>query len=456
MPPRRLVLLLCILLPLALTGCRVVTELRETPAEHQAAAYAEQEIIHVPRHDNLPDYTLPPEALIKARQLSHIGVLFFSLGTLWSVLQILLLLELRIIARLRDLATAHTQSRWLQAYLFLALFLLARALLNLPLNVYGHHLGLAYHLSIERWPAWFADLAKSLALEWLIGGALLLLLVTIIRRAPQRWWLIFWTALVPIVLLGAYLTPIVRDPLFNHFEPLAPSHPALSAQLEHMGVPRDRQFLMRASAKVTTPNAYVTGLGPSKRVVVWDTSLSNSGRPGSADTPTPEVLWMVGHECGHYALNHVREGILLTLLGLLPLLWLGARLTQATLSRFGPRWRIPAGVQGQHDLSALPVLLLAFTLLTTLAAPISNAVSRSIEHNADIYGQEAIHTLVPDPQTAVLRANDQDGLRALEDPNPTRPEIFWLYNHPATGRRAAFGKAYNPWLPGLQPKFFTK
>jgi Zn-dependent protease with chaperone function len=178
-----------------------------------------------------------------------------------------------------------------------------------------------------------------------------------------------------------------------------------------MGVPRDRQFLMRASAKVTTPNAYVTGLGPSKRVVVWDTSLDKS-----SSTPTPEVLWMVGHECGHYALNHVRDGILLTLAGLLPLLWLGARFTQATLARFGPRWRIPA----QHDLAALAVLLLAFTLLSTLAAPINNAVSRNIEHNADIYGEEAIHALVPDPQAAVLRANGRPPRAGRPQPHPSR------------------------------------
>jgi Zn-dependent protease with chaperone function len=447
MPARRLILHLCLLLPLSLTGCSLAHQLRSTPAEHQAAAYAEQEIIHVPRHDNLPDYSLPPDALEKARHLGKLSDILTIGGTIWGVVQLLLLLELRVIARLRDIATTRFHSRWLQAYLFFLLFLLARALLNLPLSLYGHHLGLAYGLSIERWPAWFADLAKGLALEGLIGGALLLLLFTIIRRFPRRWWLVFWAALVPIVLAGACLMPVVRDPLFNHFEPLAPSHPALAAQLEHMGVPRDRQFLMRASAKVTTPNAYVTGLGPTKRVVVWDTSLDKN-----SPTPTPEVLWMVGHECGHYALNHVRDGILLSLLGLLPLLWLGARLTQATLARFGPRWRIPA----QHDWGTLAILLLAFTVLSTLTAPIDNAVSRAIEHNADIYGQEAIHTLVPDPQLAVRNAMDQDGLRSFDDPNPTRTEVFWLYNHPATGRRAAFGKAYNPWLPGMEPKFFMK
>jgi STE24 endopeptidase len=442
---RRWIVLLGFLLPLGLTGCGLVGQFRETPAEHQAAVYAEQEIVHVPRHDNLPDYALPPDALAKARQLSHIGVVFSVVGTLWGLAQLLLLLEFGIIARMSDLATTHTPHRWLQAYLFLLLFLLARGLLNLPLNLYGHHLGLAYHLSIERWPAWFADLGKSLAMEWLIGGALLMLLFAIIRRAPRRWWLVFWTALLPIVLAGACLMPVVSDPLFNHFEPLAPSHPALAAQLEHMGVPRDRQFLMQASAKVTTPNAYVTGLGPTRRVVVWDTSLDKN-----SPTPTPEVLWMVGHECGHYVLHHVRDGILLSLLGLLPLLYLGYRITHAAIARFGPRWHIPA----QHDWGALAVLLLAFSALSALAAPIDNAVSRAIEHNADIYGQEAIHGLVPSPQQAVRNAMQQDGLRAFEDPNPTRAEVFWLYNHPATGRRAAFGTAYNPWAPGMQPKFF--
>jgi Zn-dependent protease with chaperone function len=120
------------------------------------------------------------------------------------------------------------------------------------------------------------------------------------------------------------------------------------------------------------------------------------------------------------------------------------------LGRFGTRWRIA----GPADWGAFAVLLLAFSLINALAEPVSNTVSRAIEHDADIYGEEAIHGLVPDPQTAVVKENDSDGLRALEDPHPTAFDEFWTYNHPATGRRAAFGRAYDPWAAGMEPKYF--
>jgi Zn-dependent protease with chaperone function len=120
--------------------------------------------------------------------------------------------------------------------------------------------------------------------------------------------------------------------------------------------------------------------------------------------------------------------------------------------RFGGRWRIPS----QQDWGALVILLLAYALINVVQEPISNTMSRDIEHNADIYGQEAIHGLVPDPQRTVKDEMDADGLRGLNDPNPGRLIEFWLFNHPATGRRAAFGKAYDPWAPGMEPKYFKK
>jgi Zn-dependent protease with chaperone function len=434
--------MLCLLLCLPLTACQRA----ETPAEHIANTYAALELASTPPHANLPDYALPPDKLAQAQHLSSLRLFLHFGGMAWSILTLILMLWFGLVAWFRDLALKTTRSRWLQAYLFLALFLLARVLILLPLNLYGHHLAVIYGLSIQRWPSWFADLAKSVALEWLLGGALLMLLFWIIRLFPRRWWLVFWAAIVPITLAGLYLSPILVDPLYNHFEPLSLHHPALVAQLEHMGVPANHQFLMLASAKVTTPNAYVTGLGPSKRVVVWDTSLTPNA------PPTPEVLWMVGHECGHYALNHVRNGTLLTLAALLPLLYLVYRFLNATLRGHGRRLHILFA----SDFAVTAILLLAFSLLSALTEPITNTASRSIEHAADIYGQEAIHGLVPDPQTAVLHANDTDGLRALEDPNPTPFEEFWTYNHPATGRRAAFGKAYNPWATGMAPKYFIK
>jgi Zn-dependent protease with chaperone function len=438
---RRVALALCLLACIGLSGCAT-----ETPAEHAADRYAAQQMAAAPVHGNLPDYSLPSAKLAQARRLSSLRLGLHFSGEAWQILQLILLLAFGVIAWMRDVAVRTGRNRWLQAYVFLLLFLLIRALLNLPLNLYGHHVALAYGLSIQSWPSWFADLGKSLALDWIVGGALLWLLFALIRSTPRRWWLVFWIAAIPITLIGLYLSPILIDPLFNQFEPLALHHPQLAAQLEHMGVPASHQFLMKASAKVTTPNAYVTGLAGSKRIVVWDTSLP----PGQS--PTPEVLWMVGHECGHYVLRHVLKGTLLTLAGLLPLLYLYFRFLTWTLARFGTLWRIPT----QSDWGALAIILLAASLLSVLTEPIDNTISRQIEHHADIYGEEAIHGLVPDPQTAVKNACDSDGLRALEVPNPSPFVEFWTYNHPATGRRAAFGKAYNPWAPGMEPKYFKK
>jgi len=435
----RLALLLCLLLPFASAA-----HASETPAEHAASIYAQQEMSAAPLHENLPDYSLPPDKLAKAQHLAKVRVALRFTAEAWGMVQLVLLLGLGAVAWMRDTALRASHNRWVQGYLFLLMLLLARVLLNLPLNVYGHSLAVKYGFSIQGWGSWFGDLGKSLALYWLIGGALVMLLFFLIRKAPQRWWLVFWVASIPIVLAGVFLAPLTIDPLFNQFEPLQEHHPDLVAKLEQMKIPADHMFLMKASAKVTTPNAYVTGFGASKRLVIWDTSLTK----GTSD----EVLWMFGHEAGHYVLGHVLHGVLLTLAILPLLLYLGYRLLHIVLARFGAGWRIAS----QEDWGALAVVLLVFAVFSVISEPVENTISRHIEHAADIYGQEAIHSLVLDPQAAVKQACDTDGESTLDDPNPSRFIEFWTYNHPAESRRAAFGRAYNPWAPGVEPKYFKK
>ena len=141
-----------------------------------------------------------------------------------------------------------------------------------------------------------------------------MLLFWVIRRFPQRWWLVFWGFSIPIVLFGIFAAPYINL-LFDKFEPLQLHNPELVARLEqvvekgHMNIPPERMFLMKASEKVTTLNAYVTGFGASKRVVVWDTSLQK----GTPD----EVLFIFGHESGHYVLGHIVYGVFFSILTLL-------------------------------------------------------------------------------------------------------------------------------------------
>jgi STE24 endopeptidase len=211
-----------------------------------------------------------------------------------------------------------------------------------------------------------------------------------------------------------------------------------------MNIPPERMFLMKASAKTTTMNAYVTGFGNSKRVVVWDTSLAK----GTPD----EILFIFGHESGHYVLGHILRGIIMTFLGLFAGLYLAFFLVRWAIAYFGRQWRIPS----QADWGALVVLLLVFTIFNTLAEPVTESLTRMQEHAADVYGQEAIHGIVADPQTTAKNTFNVLGDSSLEDPNPNPFVEFWVYNHPAVGRRAAFGKAYDPWAPGMEPKYFKK
>jgi STE24 endopeptidase len=439
----RLVLLLVLALPLA-------AHASETPAEHAANVYAQQELDAAPVHGNIPDYALSPADLAKSQHLGTIRVTLHFVNEIWGIVSLVLLLALGVMAWMQRTATKVSSNRWAQGFIFLVLFLIVDFLLALPLDLYSQHLSRQYGLSVQSWIAWFGDLGKGLLLSWIIGGLLVMLLFWIIRKFPRSWWLVFWGISIPIVLLGIFITPYVIDPLFNKFEPLQKTNPELVARLEqvvekgHMNIPPERMFLMKASEKVSTMNAYVTGFGNSKRVVVWDTSLQK----GTPD----EVLFIFGHESGHYVLNHIVIGIFFSILGILVSLFLGYHFVQWAIRAFGTRW----GITSQNDWAALAILLLAFSLLSLAGEPIQNAFSRMDEHAADVYGQEAIHGLVADPQSTAMGAFDVLGSTSFADPNPNQFYEFWTYSHPAVGRRAAFAKAYDPWAPGMEPKYFKK
>jgi Zn-dependent protease with chaperone function len=413
----------------------------ETAAEAQASRFAERD---------RTAYALPPEKLRKAMALERTRILLTVAGTLWTLTQLVLILTLGVAARLRDLALRLSGNRWVQGFAFVFLLVLLLGLCDLPLAIYGHHAALGYGLSVQGWGSWFGDRAKVLGLEWLIGGLLTMLMFWVIRRSPTCWWFWFWIPAVLISVAGVFLTPYVIDPLFNRFEPLASSDPALVAQLERvvarggLFIPPERMFLMRASAKSTEMNAYVTGFGASKRVVVWDTTIAKS-------TPD-EIAFLFAHEMGHYALNHIPLGVTLACVALLPFFWLGYHGQSWLLRRYGAAWRIPS----QQDWAALVVLLLVFTTIATIADPIENAFSRTIEHNADVYGQEAIHGIVTDPRAVARRSFQALGEDSLDDPPPHTLFDLWFDTHPSIRFRAAFAEAYDPWAPGMRPKYFAR
>ncbi|HEU5457676.1 MAG TPA: M48 family metalloprotease, partial [Terracidiphilus sp.] len=246
----------------------------------------------------------------------------------------------------------------------------------------------------------------------------------------------------------------VIDPLFNKFEPLERTNPALVAQLEKVvdrtgvAIPSDRMFLMKASAKTNGLNAYVTGLGSSKRVVVWDTT---AGR-----IPNDEVLFIFAHETGHYVLHHVLLGLGIGAVGMFVLFWACARGAEAMDGRCGARWGLVDEGGPLESRAGFVVVLLMVAIAGFVTEPVGNAVSRWMEHQADIYGQEAIHGIVPDPQKTAVAAFNALGRAWLEDPNPNPFVEFWMANHPSTQQRAEFAAHYDPWKNGGRGKYFVK
>jgi STE24 endopeptidase len=392
-------------------------------------------------------YILPPDKLAKSKALYDLRGKLQIIDTVWSFVVLLGILYLGIGARYRDWTERVSKYRFVQALIFVPLFLLTITVLGLPLDAYQQKISLQYGLSVQSWGSWFGDVLKGQLVSLIILTLAIWGVTSLIRKSPRRWWFYIWLVAVPFIIFIIFLAPIVIDPLFNKFEPLDKSNPQLVDALERvtkrggLEIPRDRMFLMKASEKVTTLNAYVTGFGPSKRVVVWDTTIKNA--------TTPETMFVFGHEMGHYVLNHIVIGITATAVGLFFGFYVLYLIANWAFPRFQQRWHM----RELSDWAAVPMLLLIFSILSLVSQPIGNAISRQLEHNADVYGLEVTHGLNPDSQEVAAHAFQVLGELALSYPYPNNFYVFWYADHPPIRDRVPFAHNYDPWGKGEQPKY---
>lgn len=405
LPMRLLLLIVLLLLPL--------TALQAAPSALRPAKAAVAQNVDV----------AVPQLTPRMRRYSYTGYALYFIGTAYGLL-LWGLLATGLSACLRDVAERLSRRRFFTLLWYYLLLTLVWTALEAPLTFYGGFwLDHAYGLSQQPFPAWLADQAKSIGVGIVVSVPLLWLLFWLIGRSPQRWGLWLWAAAIPLLAFAIFLEPILVEPLFNHFTPLPPSplRTRIHALAVQAGIPNAPIYVANESQRTDTANAYVTGIGPTARIVIWDTTLK--------ELPPDEIVGIVGHEMGHYVEKHIVWGFFISLLGLLIALPLGQWLVEWQIRRYGPRWRLRA----LTDFAAVPVFLLTLNLLSFLSDPISNGVSRYFEHRADAYGLRVTHN-----GPAMARAFVFFAKHDLDDPTPPPFIKFWLYTHPPLSERIHF------------------
>jgi Zn-dependent protease with chaperone function len=400
-----------------------------------------------PAASAIVEYAPPPAEYARAKAYSNAHYRHVFIGAFYGFLVLLVILRWRVAPSFRRVAERVSARRSVQLIIFGPLILLTIAILGIPSDIWDESLQRNYGLSVQTWAAWARDWILGQVIVVIVGTVLVSILYAVIRRSPRRWWFYFWLASIPVLLALFFLQPIVIDPMFYTFKPLAGVQPVLLTEMQKvvqrggMEIPADRMFVMNASSKQTGLNAYVTGFGASKRVVVWDNTI--------AKATVPETLFVFGHEMGHYVLHHIPKEIAIDAALLLFLLYLGYRITNGMLARWGTQWAI----RDLQDWASLPALILVISALAFFATPAFNGVSRHFEHEADRYGIEVIHGIVDNPNQVAAHYFQKSGERNLADPDPNEFVKIWFFDHPTRPERVHFVATYDPWSKGKSPRY---
>jgi Zn-dependent protease with chaperone function len=371
-------------------------------------------------------------------EASALALRYYRSGNvIWIVEQVLgialpaLLLLTGWSARLRTLASNVARGHFyptLVVYLMLVATLLF--VVQLPLTVYvGYLREHAYGLSAQRFSKFAGDQLKGLAVGMVIGALVIWVPYLLLARSPTGWWLWTGALALPFLTLMLLIGPVYIAPLFNRFGPMKDK--ALESQVlavaAQAGVEGARVFEVNKSVDTEKVNAYVTGLGKTKRIVLWDTLLTRLS--------PAETRFVVGHELGHYVLGHVWINILVSWALALAGLFAAHGTAGFLLARFGTRF----GFTRLADPASLPLLLLLLSLFSFLISPAALALSRYHEHQADRFGLD----LTRDNHAAAT-AFVALQLQNLAVPRPGLLYKFFRASHPPIGERVDFINAYRP------------
>jgi len=375
-----------------------------------------------------------PEPSEKAMARYRSGIVLWLVDTAWGFVLPGAILLTGFSARMRNWAARLGRKRFLTIAIYFALFSIVTFIIDLPRAYYEEfareH---AYGLSNQTLSKWFGDSLKSLAVGTVMGALFLWVPYLLLRKSPRRWWLYTAMAAVPFLCLTLLIAPVWIDPLFNHFGPM--KNKTLESRIlqlaDRAGIEGGRVYEVDKSADTKTLNAYVAGVGGTKRIVLWDTII--------ARLDEPQLLFVMGHEMGHYVLNHIWKELAIFSVLIAVLLYAVHRLAGAVIARQHARF----GFTELSDVASLPLILILFSLAFLVVSPLVLGINRHFEHEADRFGLE------------ITRENRPAALSfvRLQEDNLANPRPHWLVrlfraSHPTLAERIEFANSYRPWETG--------
>ena len=296
---------------------------------------------------------------------------------LYGVVIALLLLNLRWSARMRDLSERVTRFKPVHTFVYWLQYLVLTTILVFPLSVYEDYFREhKYGLATQTFGPWMEDQLKMLAVNLVLGGVLAIVLFGVVRRWPHTWWIRASVVSIVFVVVVILITPVYIVPIFN--TPKILNDPKIVDPILSMaranGIPANNVYEIDASKQTTKMSANVSGFGNTMRITLNDNLL----RRGSPE----EIQAVMGHEMGHYVLNHIYKDIIfLSIVIVLAFAYLYLGLGWA-LQHWGERWRI----RGVGDTAVLPLVMLLFAIFGFVITPVMNTWTRTQEYEADMYG----------------------------------------------------------------------
>jgi STE24 endopeptidase len=299
---------------------------------------------------------------------------------------------------------------------------IAVQLAALPFGAWAHERSVDVGLSTQEWGPWLVDQAKAGGITAALAAAGAAVFVALMRRFPRRWWLAGAGAVVAIEVVFVWLAPVVLDPLFNRYEqlPQGRTRAAVTELARRAGVDVGDVLVVDASRRTTAANAYVGGLGPTKRVVLYDTLLERF--------EPAEVDLVVAHELAHVEQRDLARGMLWVAIVASPAMYVVMLLTR----RWSARAEVAPGAS-----ASVPALALALAAVALGSVVISSQLSRAVENRADAFSLE-----LTDKPRDFVALERRLALANVSDPDPPALYRALLGSHPSTVQRIGIARAY--------------